>query len=451
MMQALSRYCFVFLFLIAISQTVPAQSHLNDLLALAEKNYPALQAKKFQADVVKREIDLQKNTRLPTVDVAYQLNFATYNNITGMGAPLGWVPISGPPSSSNDFSGVIGSSIGALANWQPITFGQRKTDIENTQKSYDLALADSDNALYLHKAKIINAYLDYCASLALIGVQDENFSRLEAQLRQSRTLVASGLRPGVDTALVKSELSKARIERLNVLKTIQVKLIQLSGLLAEKNLVIAYDSTMFSRVPDIIRSNPAGHPAVLLANSNLYLLEGQKSSLQKAWYPRLNFWGTLYARGSGVDFTGEVSVAKGLGLSRLNYGAGMQLSMPLMKFSELNIRVRQQDARIEAAKAQVAQMQLQLSKEQETADALFNNTLAIEREMPEQLAIAEFAYRAMEGRYGAGLVNYYDLLQTHYTLVKAQIDAKMARYEVWKALLYQATAAGDLNIFLSRY
>lgn len=452
MIQIFIRSCYFFLFLIANSPAALAQSPLQNLLNLAEKNYPALQAKTFQTQAAKAGIDLQRNTRLPSVDLGYQLNFATYNNITGMSAPLGWVPISGPPSSGNNFSGVFGSSIGALANWQPITFGQREADVEHARKSYEVALADKENDLYLHKAKVINAYLDYMASLALVEVQDENLRRLEEQLHQSRTLVANGLRPGVDTALVKSEVSKTKIERLNVLKTVQLRLIQLNELLAEKNIAIAYDSTMFSRLPDIaIKTASLNHPAVNLANTTLDALEAQKSSLQKSWYPKLNFWGTLYGRGSGVDYTGDVRAADGFGLSRLNYGVGAQLSMPLMKFSELNIQLRQQNARINAAKAEIAQTELQLSKEQETSDVLFHNALAIEHEMPEQLETADFAYKAMNSRYSAGLVTYNDLLQTQYNLEKAQTDAKIARYSVWKALLYQAAAAGDLNIFLSRY
>lgn len=386
------------------------------------------------------------------MEAAYQLNFATYNNITGMAAPLAWIPISGPPSSGNDFLGVFGSSIGVLANWQPLTFGQHAAEMTTARSYYALSLADKENTLYLHKAKVINAYLDYMASLALVGVCDENIRRVEAQLSQSRTLAANGLRPGVDTALVKSELSKIRIERLNCRKNIRLKYIQLSELLAVQDLSVPFDSTMFGQLPAFVtKEMPAVHPAIRFVNSALSLQKTQKNRLQKAWYPKLNVWATVYARGSGIDYANEVRVAEGFGLSRFNYGFGVQLTMPLMKFSELRIRLRQQDALIGAATAQIDQTELQLTKEQETADALYRVALEIADQMPEQLAAAEFAYRAMESRYAAGLVNYYDLLQTQYRLVNAQTDAKMSRYEVWKALLFQAVAAGDLNIFLSRY
>lgn len=66
---------------------------------LAEKNYPSIAAKKAQTQAAPKEIEIQKNTIIPTLDAAYQADYATYNNITGMAFPQYIIPISRPPST----------------------------------------------------------------------------------------------------------------------------------------------------------------------------------------------------------------------------------------------------------------------------------------------------------------------------------------------------------------
>src|SRR5688572_26993967 len=82
---------------------------LPELLKQAEANYPLLKAKGFEVQARKDQVAFTKSTALPSLDAAYQLNYATYNNITGMAVGQGFVPISGPPSSDNTYNAVFGS------------------------------------------------------------------------------------------------------------------------------------------------------------------------------------------------------------------------------------------------------------------------------------------------------------------------------------------------------
>src|SRR3546814_7158155 len=97
----------------------------SDLLEMAAENYPAIAAKQAQAEAAKASISLEKNTLLPSLDAAYQANYSTYNNITGMHYPATLIPISGPPSSENNDDGVPGSAASLMLKWSPVTFGQR--------------------------------------------------------------------------------------------------------------------------------------------------------------------------------------------------------------------------------------------------------------------------------------------------------------------------------------
>jgi len=56
-----------------------AQS-LPNLLQRAERNFPLLKAKVHEVAARSASVAGAKSTLMPTLDVAYQLNYATYNN-----------------------------------------------------------------------------------------------------------------------------------------------------------------------------------------------------------------------------------------------------------------------------------------------------------------------------------------------------------------------------------
>src|SRR5260370_34363941 len=102
---------------------------MKDAVRMAEQRYHLLMARKYEADAATKNIDVVKYSRLPAIDASYQANIATANNLIGMFYPNGILPISGPPSASNNYSPVIGSAASILLNWQAVTFGQRKAQI----------------------------------------------------------------------------------------------------------------------------------------------------------------------------------------------------------------------------------------------------------------------------------------------------------------------------------
>ena len=67
-------------------------SSLKELLQLAEANYPLLKSRKFEVQAAKKDVEASKASIIPSLDASYQLNYATYNNITGMAYPQFLVP-----------------------------------------------------------------------------------------------------------------------------------------------------------------------------------------------------------------------------------------------------------------------------------------------------------------------------------------------------------------------
>jgi outer membrane protein len=439
------------LLLIGSYATAQQSNTLLQLLQLAEKNYPLLKSKMLDIQAAQKNVEVSKSSIIPSLDASYQVNYATYNNITGMFYPQFMLPISGPPSTDNKFSGVFGSATSLLLNWQPVTFGQRNAQVDFAKAGLQFAEADVQNEIFQHKIKVINAYLDVLIATELVTVYQNNLKRTEANLQSVYSLVISGIRPGVDTALFKAEVSKAKVELLNSQKNKEQGRIYLSQLLATDNNFSFTDTTFFIKLPvNLPAADSVKHPLINLYNATITGGQARKKVLSKTTMPILGAWSTIYARGSGISYNGNVKAIDGLGLQRFNYGIGLQISVPLLQPVKIRPQLQQQDFLIQSNEEKLNDIQLQLKKQNELADTSLSNAFAIIEESPLFLESARFSYRAMQSRYQAGLANISDLMQAQYTLVKSETDLKLAFMNVWKAYLFKAAVNGDINLFINQ-
>jgi len=424
---------------------------IQDLLRQAESSYPLLKAKAFEVQAGKSNVSSAKSAALPTLDAAYQLNYATGNNITGMVSTQFIMPMTGPPSSGNDYGGVYGSAGGLLLNWEPFTFGQRSARIDVARAYLHFNEADAKQETFKHQINVINSYLDVLMAHELLKVHSKNLERSKENVRVVHTLTIAGLRPGVDTALFKAELSRAKIDMLNQSNFLETHRAGLAELLATKNLTYSYDSSYFHTLPVFPEDTASSvHPIVALSQSKLEINRNQRTYVQRSLYPKLTAWGTTYARGSGIHYDGTVNSKDGLSFSRYNYGVGLQLSVPLLRFVDVRNQLHQQNALINSQQERLKQVELDLEKQRVVADLTLRNSLEIARETPVLYESAEFGYQSLLTRYNAGMTNYADLVQAQYGLVKAETDLKKSYLECWKALLYEAAVHGDLNVFLKQ-
>lgn len=435
----------------AFSQTALSGSPLKRLLQLAEEKYPLLKAKALQIKAAEKGVDASKSSFIPSLDAAYQVNYATYNNITGMANPQFIIPISGPPSAGNNYSGVFGSSASLLINWQPITFGLRESQVAVAQSGMRYAIADADNEIFQHKIKLINAYLDELTAVELEKIFEENISRTQANLNTAKVLVINGIKPGVDTALLIADLTRARVDELNSKKSRIEAHINLTTLLATDSTILISDTSYFNILPALYNpADTAKNTLLSLYNASLDVSRYKRKALAKTTMPTLGIWGTGYGRGSGIDNTGNVKSADGLAFQRFNYGVGLQLSVPILQRIKIKSQLERQDYFIKSNSQKLEEISLQLRKQNELADTSLHTALAVAKASPLYYESAVFAYRALESRYKSGLANYADLIQAQYALVKATVERKTAYISVWKALLFKASVNGDLNLFLNQ-
>src|SRR5713101_370809 len=105
---------------------------LNDAIQLALKNYPAIKESRARAQAAEEGVGVARTAYLPRLDIMWQENRATTNNLFGLLLPPSVVPaISGPVLGTRTLGdSVWGSAAGVLLSWEAVDFGQRRASVD---------------------------------------------------------------------------------------------------------------------------------------------------------------------------------------------------------------------------------------------------------------------------------------------------------------------------------
>jgi outer membrane protein TolC len=443
--------CSLFL----ISTIATAQKRIlsiADVIALVQSGQPQLQGYQEQTKASRYGIDLAKNTLVPNLTAGYQAGYATYNNITGMSYPGLIMPITGPTSSNNNYNPVPGTALTALIQWTPFTFGQRQAAIEKAVAQFKMAGSYYDNALFQQKYAVIAIYLNLIYFQKMLISQRLNIERTGIGLQQSLSLAKQGLRPGIDTVQFQAALAQADMDRLNTQRLYQSQILELyslTGLSGTPDDLILTDSLLTAHLPLITDTTGiyTQNPDYKYYQAQVAVSTANLKEVERGWRPRLDIWANAYARGSGVEADGTVDKANGWALSRNNYGAGVQLSFPILQFQKVNIQKRQYHSLLKADQAQLSQVSINLQRQIETAEFNYRQNLLIAGQAPVQLKAMLYAYDGLKLSYQSGLIDFTSLIQGQYQLLNAETMQANAYLQVWKSLLDIAVSKGNLNLF----
>jgi outer membrane protein len=445
-------------FFLSATQKLSGQTvflSIKEVVQKVQSNLPQLEALRQQAKAAEQNIALAKNTFIPDLNAGYQVNIATYNNITGMSYPGFLLPISGPPSLSNKIDFVPGSALGALVKWNPFTFGQRDAAIEKATAQFKQVDAAYNEQLFQYQYSAINIYLEIVYCKQVLKSLQANINRSKVSLEQVLVLTKNGLRPGIDTTQFQAAIAQAEMDYLQTERTCQQKitdLTRLTGVDARAESIVLTD-TLFNQNAFVLADTATAinlHPYYQNLQAQQKITEAGLKEIEKSWAPQLDIWGNAYARGSGVDARGDVNKLNGLGLSRTNAGVGVQLSFPVLQYSKVNIKKKQQQSLLEADKARLAQARLDISKQIETAVFQYEQDVKIANKSPELLKAARDVYEGLKLSYETGLIDFTRLANSQYELQRAEVNNANAHLQLWRSLLAIAIAKGSLNLFLEQ-
>lgn len=446
--------CFFACILIplAIHSFGQSPSTLEKLIEQSNHYHAANKAASFRTLAAAAQPNIIRNQFKPQLQAAYQLNYATYNNITGMVFPSFITPISGPPATANSYSGVFGSAAALLAKWDVATFGYQKSLLEQAAIQAGASKAKEALQIFRQNVQLSSTYLDWLLASRLIRVYQNNLNRVNAALEISQILTQKGLRPGTDSASWNSEYSKAKVLLEQQQKSATTLFIQLQQLIGTDTVFTASDTVLLNKLPAPFGAISASqHPELQVLQQEIENQKSEINVLQQSKKPLLSLYGTGYARGSGVEAANDIKSIQGLYFQRYNYGVGAQLSVPLFEGTRTKAKVLQQQQLVNAAAEDYQLMQWQLQKETEEADTTLQRALNIALLTQSQVHSADFLFNAVTARYKAGLVSYADVVLAQQQLIQAEADVEKSKWEVWKGLLYKATVLGDLKFFTQQF
>lgn len=425
---------------------------IKDVLSLVQSGQPQLEAYKEQSAAVGYDVNLARNTLMPALTAGYQAGYATDNNIAGLSYPGLLLPISGPVNANSSGTMVPGTALAALLQWAPLTFGQRSAAIEKATAQFKLAATAYDNALFQQRYAGILTYLNILYLQKLLIAEQENIDRTQFSLQQSLVLAKQGLRPGLDTVQFQSSLAQTTMERLNTETIYQAQVLELcrlTGLSGPPDAFLFTDTVMSSRLPvgPDTSGGVAQNPALQYYQAQVSLSAANLAQVQRGWRPTLNLWANAYSRGSGIEPDGTIDNARGWELSRSNLAAGLQLSFPILQFSQVNIQKKQYRALLRSDQDRLSQVNVNLQKQVETAEFTYQHSLLVAQEAPVQTRAARLSYQGLELSYKNGLVDFTQLMQGQYQLLNAETMEANAYLQTWRSLLDIGVAKGNLNLF----
>lgn len=432
-----------------------ATQHIISIKEALQSQQPQLNSYKEQAAAAGHSVALAKNTLMPDMTAGYQAGYATYNNISGMSYPGLILPISGPPSTGNRYDPVPGSALTVLVKWNPLTFGQRSASIEKAAAQFKLAGSCYDEALFRRQYNVITTYLDAVYLQKLILSYQSNIERTQAGLEESLVLAKEGLRPGIDTAQFQAALAQATTDLLILQRQYYAQiteLTRLTGIQEQADNIRLSDTLLISQLPagTDTAGNLSTHPLFQYYQAKKTVSEAALKEVQRSWRPKLDLWANAYARGSGIAADGTVHKSDGWSLTRNNYGAGIQLSFPILQFSQVNLQKKQYAALLKADEAQLSQVTLDLQKQQQIARFNYHQNVLIANQSLIQSQSAGYAFDGLKLSYSTGLIDFSRLMQGQYDLLKAETGKAAAFLQTWQALLNMAVANGNLDEFINK-
>ncbi|WP_343674734.1 TolC family protein [Chitinophaga sp.] len=428
---------------------------IKEALAMVANSQPQVEAYEHRSQAASYGVKMARNSLMPELVAGYQAGYATYNNITGMSYPGFILPISGPPSSGNVYDPVAGSAVGAIVKWNPLTFGQRQAAVEKATMQFKLAGSSANEAIFRQQYLVILTYLDAVYLQKLLQSYQSNIDRTRVGLEQSLVFAKEGLRPGIDTIQFRSVLAQTQTDLLTAQQQYYrqlAELLRLTAMAGKPDEVLLTDTLLISQQPTgvAVMDTITAHPLFQYYQAKRDLSEAALKEVQRSWRPKLDIWANAYARGSGVAADGSVHSADGWSLTRRNYGAGIQLSFPILQFSQVNLQKQQYRSLLKADEAQLKQVTLDLQTQQETAQFNYNQSLEIAKQSLVQSAAARFAFDGLKLSYQSGLTDFTRLIQGQYDLLKAETAEADAAIRVWRSLLELAVANGNLELFITK-
>jgi len=452
--------CVVILLPLLIAAAANAQQStpitLKELLNRVNQKAPSLITDSAAILIRQAQAAETRSNWLPNLKLNYQADIGTSNNVTGPYFGFGIIPSSSGGIHGTSITTALSDNLGIAAlDWEIYNFGRYRA--ENRVANSDVTVQQNQFAesKYLVQAYAISGYLQLLRLQDLVNIQYRNIQR-NLQIRRSiESLAKSGVRAGVDTSIAEAELSKARlnyIELDNQLKQVQLQLAEVSGFPYQS---IIPDTTVEPTLINqpsayLFPADTANHPLINFYRSEYQNSLERENLVKKLYNPKISLEAAAWGRGSSVDPSGQYnSLSTGYGFQRDNYLVGIGISYNLFDLRRRQLKLNTQKAATDYTLKELQEQQQLLSINASQADVEMQTALNRLHEIPNQLKAANDSYRQQLSLYKNGLSNIVDLDAALNVLYRAETDYMQAKYDYSNALFQKAITENQVNTILN--
>jgi outer membrane protein len=437
------------------AQTVTSDAlTVNDAVQLALKNYPAIRESRARAQAAEEGVGVARTAYLPRLDLVWQENRATTNNVFGLLLPQSIVPsISGPVLGTRSLSdSVWGSAAGVLLSWEAIDFGQRKASVDVARAQTALAKNQATLTQLDVAAAAADAFLTVLAADEAVRATRASVDRLQVFADNVRTLVQNQLRPGADQSRAEAELAVAKNQLSRTVQIAEVARASLADAIGAAGTVPQLAPRSLDTIPEITTepSDLTSHPAALAGQAAIEIVRARQRTLDRAYYPHVTLQSAFAARGTGAEVPGVRSFGNGLWPQVPNWAVGASVTFPAFDIFSINARKRVELQNELAESAAYERTMQSLTTEDAKARALMKAAIEIARNTPVERQAATAGEIQARARYQNGLTSVTEVADAQRLLAQAEADDAVARLGVWRAILAAAQARGDLTPFLEK-
>src|SRR5712664_799516 len=461
---AFSRYCtglnlivVAFVLLLALGPMAVAQSPkvltLEQAVAFALKNYPAVRASLERVSAAQAGVGLARTSYLPRADMLWQTNRATDNNITGLLLPQSVIaPITGAVTLSPSNRSAWGSAAGLLFSWEPFDFGYRGAKVDAARAVRNQATAEASVTRLDVAVATVNAYLTVLAAEQTVQAARADVERRETFQKAVRVLVDNQLRAGADASRADAELARAKVNLARAQQQEQISKAALADILgiADTSVEVSAGSVLGPPPAGSLQSTELkAHPAAQVEQARVGEAAAQIHALDRAYYPKFYFQSAVFGRGSGFAPPGSfLGGTNGLGLDRSNWAVGVTVTFPLFDIFTIRSRKAIESANERAEQARYDQTLQDLAGQFRKAEASLEGARHVAENTPLFFDDAATTENQERARYQAGLATLVDVADAQSLLVQAETEDAVARLAVWQNLAAVAASQGDLQPFL---
>jgi outer membrane protein len=443
-----------------LAGTVPAAAQnapqgpltLTSAVELALRNHPAVREAQAGAAAASGEVAVARTAYLPRLDLLWQTNRATRNNVFGLLFPQAVVaPVSGPVLPDS-LGSVWNSAGGLLLSWEAVDFGRRSAAVDLARAESTAADAQRRVTELAVASEAADAFLGVAAADATLTAARANVQRLSVFGESVRTLVQNQLRAGVEQSRAEAELAAARNRLIEAERNAELARVRLAEAIGTPGTRVDVDATALLRLPPrpvAAAYDPAAHPRAVAADALIAAARARDHVLDASYVPRIEVQSAFSGRGVSRDIDGAAS-GKAFGLQVPNWAVGVSITFPALDIFRVQSRRHVEASRLEEVTAHSDRTRQALQTQEAQARAIMTAAFQIAANTPQQLQAARDTDTQARARYDAGLGTSVEIADAQRLLADAEADNAVANLAVWRALLAEAVLQGDVQALLTR-